>query len=163
MLHIGVPFLSAFGGTVLAIAVALPSFVEAQETRMRADAWNLVGADEKDRVRLTTGPGLAAAVSVLNSDGVIRTQMAAGGQPSVSGPNTGKLPIAAGFNLNAPDGTRLGRLGTVDTPPEGDYLGVNIYLNDPQGRRRLVLRVDENGDPSIEFFDADGSVTWSQR
>jgi hypothetical protein len=162
MLLAGLPCVSAFVGTLLAIAVALPTFVEAQETRMRADAWNLTGTDDKDRVRLTTGPLGAAAVSVLSTDGVIRTQLATGGQPSVVGAEAaGRSAIAAGFNLNAPDGTRLGRLGTVDT--QSEYSGVNIYLNDAQGRRRLILRVDENGNPSIEFFDADGNVTWSQR
>ena len=103
----------------------------------------------------------AAAVSVLSTDGVIRTQMATGGQGG-AGATPGTSALAAGFNINAADGTRLGRLGTVENTG-GVYMGVYTYLNDPQGRRRLILRVDENGDPSIEFLDADGNVTWTQR
>jgi hypothetical protein len=129
---------------------------------MRADVWNLVGADDHDRIRLTTGPLGATAISVLSPDGVIRTQQAMGGQPSVvAAADAGRLPVAAGFNLNAPDGTRIARLGTAAGGVE--YLGVNLYLNDAQGKMRMRLLVDETGAPSIEFYDADGNVTWSQR
>jgi hypothetical protein len=154
--------MAAFVGTLLAIAVALPTVVQADDARMRIDAWNLTGADEHDRIRLTTGPAGASAVSVLGPDGVIRTQMAMGGQPSVvAAADAGQLPVAAGFNLNAPDGTRIGRLGTAGAGRE--YAGVNLYLNDAQGHTRMRLLVDETGAPSIEFLDADGNVTWTQR
>jgi hypothetical protein len=156
------PCAAAFVGTLLAVAVALPSLAQAEDSRMRADVWNLVGADDHDRVRLTTGPAGASAVSVLGPDGVIRTQLAMGGQPSVvPAGDAGRLPVAAGFNLNAPDGTRIGRLGTAGGGVE--YVGVNLYLNDAQGHTRMRLLVDETGAPSIEFYDADGNVTWSQR
>ena len=146
VLSVVTPCVSAFVGALLAVGVALPSLAQAQaqDSRLRADAWNLVGADEHDRVRLTTGPLGASAVSVLGPDGVIRTQMAMGGQPSVVATGqAGRLPVAAGFNLNAPDGTRIGRLGTAGGGSE--YAGVNLYLNDAQGHVRMQLLVDETG------------------
>jgi len=162
LLSVVTPCASAFFGTLLAIAVVLPSHALADDSRLRADVWNLVGSDDHDRLRLTTGPAGASAVSVLGPDGTIRTQMAMGGQPSVvAAPDAGQLPVAAGFNLNAPDGTRIGRLGTAGGGRV--YEGVNLYLNDAQGRTRMRLLVDDTGAPSIEFYDADGNVTWAQR
>jgi hypothetical protein len=162
LLSVITPCASAFAGTLLAISIALPSLAQADDSRIRADMWNLVGGDDHDRVRLTTGPAGASAVSVLGPDGAIRTQMAIGGQPSVvAGGDAGQLPVAAGFNLNAPGGTRIGRLGTAGGGRV--YEGVNLYLNDAQGHVRIRLLVDETGAPSIEFYDADGNVTWAQR
>ena len=159
MLFAGVPFVSAFAGTLVAIAVALPTIVEAQETRLRADIWSLIGANDAERVRMTTAPGSQGTVSVLSADGVIRTQMATGGVTGAAGTN----PIAAGFNLNAPDGVRIGRLGTAPLTESGEYGGVNLQLFDQAGKVRMRLIVDAAGDPAIEFLDADGAVTWSQR
>jgi hypothetical protein len=160
ILFAGVPFVSAFIGTLLAIALALPTFVEAQESRMRADVWSLTGAGDQERVRLTTGPASAAGVFVLSSDGVIRAalQTAGGGTAGTPGANS----PAAGFNLFAPDGKRIGRLGTATTPT-GEYGGVHVLLTDRDGRNRLILSVDENGTPAITFLDAEGNVTWEQR
>jgi len=50
----GVSFLMAFLGTVLALTVALPAAVEAQEARVRAEQFTLVGDNGVDRVRLVT-------------------------------------------------------------------------------------------------------------
>jgi ABC-type uncharacterized transport system permease subunit len=108
MLLVGVPLVSAFVGTLLAIAVALPTLVEAQETRMRADVWSLVGAGEKERVRIATGPLHTATVAVLSTDGMNRANVTTGG--------TGGLqPNATGFNLQSVEGLRIGRLGTATT------------------------------------------------
>jgi hypothetical protein len=162
LVSIVTPCLAAFVGTLLGVAVALPSLARAEDSRLRLDVWNLVGADDQDRVRITTGPLGASAVSVLGPDGTIRTQMAMGGQPGVvAASDAGRLPVAAGFNLNAPDGTRIGRLGTATGGIQ--YEGVNLYLNDAQGHVRMRLLVDQTGAPSIEFYDADGNVTWAQR
>jgi hypothetical protein len=163
---VGAPFASAFVGTLLAVAVALPTIVQAQQTEMRADMWSLLGPEDKERVRLATGPGTAATVALLSSvDGVNRINMSTGAPPPASGATaatTGAAPLAAGFNLNGPTGLRLGRLGTVAANEAGEYTGVNITLHDQQARMRIQLLVDENGTPWIRFFDAEGNVTWEQ-
>jgi hypothetical protein len=33
-----------------------------------------------------------------------------------------------------------------------------MFLNDRQGHRRIFLRVDADGNPSIEMLNADGNV-----
>jgi hypothetical protein len=68
---VGVPLGSAFVGTYLAIPIALPTFVEAQQdTRMRAEVWSLVGAGDQERVRIATVPLNTATTQVLSADGV---------------------------------------------------------------------------------------------
>ena len=38
---------------------------------------------------------------------------------------------------------------------------VNLFLSDSQGNKRIVLLVDDDGNPSIKFLDGNGNVTWS--
>jgi hypothetical protein len=61
------------------------------------------------------------------------------------------------------DGIRIVRLGTAPLTQGGDYAGGNLLLQDHAGRVRLRVILDENDVPAIEFLDADGNVTWSQR
>jgi hypothetical protein len=150
-----VSFVMAFLGTLLALALALPAVVGAQEARIRAEQFTLVGENGADRIRLQTVPGIAARVQVLDATGGNRVTIATGGP-------RGDNPNGAGVTLLTPDGVPVGRLGMGD-PDMADEGIVNLRLRDRARRDRLVLRVDEDGAPSIELRDANGNVTWSAR
>jgi hypothetical protein len=152
-----VSFVMAFLGGLLAVTLALPAIAGAQESRIRAEQFNIVGDNGADRVMLRAGPGAGAAVWVLAADGATRRVAMATGAPAATG---GTTPEAAGFNLFALDGTRLGRLGTAG--PE-DVTFVNLWLGDREGRPRVVLGVADDGTPSIQLRDANGAVTWAAR
>lgn len=105
--------------------------------------------DGTDRLDLTTGPGVRAAVTLRDATGTRRAQMATGG---VEGTN----PTAAGFNVYNPDDVQVGRLGFGEQ-------GSHLILRDGNGTIRVRLAVTEDGDPGIWLYDAAGNVTWSAR
>jgi hypothetical protein len=74
----------------------------------------------------------------------------------------GNDPDSAGFNAFAPDGVaQVVRLG-IGRGPLGDLPLFNIlFLADLEGNQRVVLRVEEDGTPSIRLLDSAGNVTWS--
>ena len=141
-----------FVGTLLALAVALPELVGAQEARIRAEQFTIVGDNNADRIRLQTGPGIAAALQVFDASGNRRAQLATGLGPQ----STGDMPVGAGLNIYAASGQMAGRLGA-------DAQGSQMVLNDANGRPRLRLRVTDDGTSSIEVLDANGNATWSAR
>lgn len=108
--------------------------------------------------RLTGHPPLIRRVGslpfVLDADGNLRVNLGTGG-PAAAG---GTQPEAAGVNVFASNGSRIGRLGTG---PGG--VAVNLVLRDRQDRDRVLLGVGEDGTPSIQLLDANGNVTWSAR
>ena len=61
----GLPFISAFFGSVLAIGIMAASIVQAEQSRIRAEWLIIVGDGGDDRVRLQTGPAMRASISVL--------------------------------------------------------------------------------------------------
>jgi hypothetical protein len=152
-----VPFVSAFLGSILAFRLLLPSMVEAQEARIRAEQVIVVGDNGAERIRLSTGPGIIGALGVFSPDGATaRVTIATGGLPTLGG----RVPESAGLNVFADDGTQLVRLGTSGRPGQFEP-GSNLVLHDAQGHPRIIELVDANGSPSILFLDADGNVTWS--
>jgi len=92
-LFAGVPFVSAFAGTLVAIAVTLQTLVEAQETRMRADTWSLIGANDAERVRMTRRRAVKEPCQYSAPSVVVRTQMATGGVAGAAG--TVPMPLAS--------------------------------------------------------------------
>src|SRR5688572_13028944 len=67
-------FVMAFLGSLAALALALPAIVGAQEARIRAEQFTVVGDNGADRIRLQTGPGVGAYVRVLDANGGLRTE-----------------------------------------------------------------------------------------
>jgi len=141
----------AFAGTIGALAFAFPRVSEAQDGRIRAREVTVVGDDGADRVRLQTGPGIAARVQVLDSAGAPRAGFATGGAQ-------GTIPEGSGFQLFASDGTQVMRLG-AGQPQDGGR--TNLIFLDRQSQPRLVVGVDDEGAPLIWFLDPDGNVAWS--
>jgi hypothetical protein len=56
------------------------------------------------------------------------------------------------------DGHLMARIGTVASAGGGRRW---ILLADAQGRNRFVAQLDDDGNASIQFLDADGNVVWS--
>jgi hypothetical protein len=146
--------LASIAVTSLLWAVVPPAVVEAQEGRIRAEAVTVFGDNNVDRVRLQSGPGFAAAMQVLDSQGTVRVQ-AATGHPRPDA-DQGQRLAAAGLSIWSQEGTLIGRLGT---PQVGE--GIGVFLFDSEERVRIRLRVAGDGTPSIVMLDAEGNVTWS--
>jgi len=150
-------FAMAIVGTVVGANLVAPAIAEAQNTRIRAERLTIIDGDGVDRVLLRTIPGISAGMAVLAQDGTTsRASMNTGAGQSTGG----TLADAAGFELYLVDGTRVGRLGTHNTVVDGPGT-VNLFLSDSQGNKRIVLLVDDDGNPSIKFLDGNGNVTWS--
>ncbi len=150
-----VSFLMAFLGTTLAFAVALPVVVGAQETRLRAEQLTVVADNGTDRVRIQTGPGVAASVRLLDASGNQRSLLSTGGQAR------GDDPDAAGISFQNSSGTQVIRLGTGRGPSSNGPLVQGLQLTDQEGRQRAWVRVEEDGSPRIILLDADGNPIWS--
>ncbi len=98
-------------------------------------------------------------MAILAQDGTTsRASMNTGAGQSTGG----ILADAAGFELYLVDGTRVGRLGTHNSVVDGPGT-VNFFLSDSQGNKRIVLLIDDDGNPSIQMLDAAGNVTWAAR
>lgn len=146
-----------FLGALLALTLVTPVVASTLETRIQAERFYITDADGRDRVALRTVPGISAGVAVNDTNGVARISINTGGA------RTGGINLeAVGLNVNASDGTQIGRLGTINTP-EGTVAGMRLALNDRQGTPRIRLTVAEDGTPSIQMLDANGNVTWSAR
>jgi hypothetical protein len=145
------PFASAFLGGILALSLAAPAFVEAQETRIRAESVVVVDDSGTNRAAMSTGPGARSAVRVRSQGGRDRVIMYTGGT-IVGG---GTQPDEANVSVFVPEADTIAALGTA---PDGT--GSVMYLRDRQGQTRIWLRVDLDGNPSIEMRDANGDVTW---
>ena len=148
----------AFLGTVVAATLVVPAAVGAQEARIRAQQFTVVGDNGADRVSLLTGPGVGASVGVADTSGVTRASFNAAGSRADDDPDN------AGFTVYADDGTTpLARLGTGRGPRGDQPLRNGLSLRDWQGKDRILLRLDENGTPSIRMLDASGNVTWEAK
>ncbi len=145
-----ISFVMALAGSALALVLFLPSNVSAQPVGMRADQLIISSESGADRVLLKGSPGPAeGSIQLIDVNGHTRIGVDMGGPD-------GTIPNAFGFHLRAEDGTVIGNLGVVNG---GD--GVSLVLSDHQGHRRINLLVDSDGTPRMQFFDADGNVTWS--
>jgi hypothetical protein len=148
------PFVSAFLGGSLALSLVVPSVVEAQEARIRAESVTIVGAGT-DRLRLgTKWDGRGSDLSFIAPDGTERLIIGAGG---IAVDDAG----GSGINVVAEDGTQVARFGIGHGPLGGLPLTTQLFLNDLSGQTRIRLSVAENGTPAVLIYDADGSVIWS--
>jgi hypothetical protein len=149
-----IPFLSAFLGIALAFSVVVPSIVDAQVTRVRAEAVTIVGAGT-DRVRLATKwDGQASDFALLAPDGTERLVIGAGGIAVND-------PAGSGINITAEDGTQVARFGTGHGPLGTLPLTTQMFLNDQSGQARIRLSVAEDGTPAMLIYDGAGAVIWS--
>lgn len=141
-------------GTIVVLHVVAPSIVDAHEAHVRAEHVAIVDGDGTERATMSSGPGVRAAVRVLSSAGIPRIDMSTGGQV----PQGGTVPDQAQFHVYAPEGPALLPIAVLGTDIRGE--GSQLILRDRQGQTRISLRVDRDGKPSIEMWDADGNVTW---
>jgi hypothetical protein len=147
------PFVSAFLGSALALSLVIPTLVGAEQEKIQAPGVSVVDGSGVERVSLSTGPAAASSVRVLDTNGTARVWMNTGGR--------GGNSEDAIFLVFDRDGvTNAVRLGTGDPPPAHSQAR-SLQLFDRQGLHRIVLRVEEDGTPSIQLLDADGNVTWS--
>ena len=145
---------SAFLGAVLALSVAVPTIVDAQEARIRAESVTLVGAGT-DRLRLVTQwDGRGGNIISLAPDGTRRFVLSAGGIDVED-------PDGSGISIFAQDGTTVARFGMGHGPLGNLPLSTSLIFWDQQGQARMRLSVAENGTPSMLMYDADGAVIWS--
>ena len=149
-------FVMAFAGTIAALTIAFPAVVGAQDARIRAEQFTVVGDNGADRVKLAVGPSIGASVQIFSTDGVQRANLTTGLS------RVGDDPDASGLNISGPDG-RVGviRLGLGRGPLGADPLSISLFLRDLQGNTRMLLTVAEDGTPTMRMFDADGKVIWS--
>jgi hypothetical protein len=140
-----------FLGTLLALTITLPAVVDAQQARLQAEQLTIMGDNGAERIRLQTGPGIAAALLVLDANGNRRAQLATGLGPQ----GTGDRPEGVGLNIYDAQGGMAGRLGFGD---DGSRV---VNLHDANARPRIRLQVTNDGTPAIQILDAAGTVTWS--
>src|SRR4051812_33084488 len=145
-------FAMGFLGTASAFVVFLPTVVAAQDAHLRAEQVAIVGYQGADRIRLAAAPGIAAGMLVLDANGVVRARTATG----MGRLGTGDEPTHAGFNVYHENGNSGGRLGVTEIPS----MRSQLLLNDLEGRARVLLRVAEDGTPTILLLDANGNVIW---
>jgi hypothetical protein len=68
LLAIFLPFVSAFLGGLLAINLAPPP-AEAQDGRLRAEQFSIVGDNGVDRIHLRWAPGVATSMQLMDVNG----------------------------------------------------------------------------------------------
>jgi hypothetical protein len=134
----------------------MPEFVAAQPARATAAGLTVVRDDGLPGVTADVRPTGGGVVRIFGVDGKAQrlTVGAAGVAPGLP-PN----PASVGVDLFAEDGTtRIGRIGTLPDVP-GSPVGVALW--DPQGNVRYRTTLDGDGNPTIQLFDATGTVIWS--
>jgi hypothetical protein len=152
------PFVSAFLGGILAFSLVIPSFVEAQESRIRAESVVVVDDSGTIRANMNSGPGARSNVGVFSQAGIPRISMSTGGSLSAGGTQPDEATLAIFPPEGAPAQGSPGSIAILGTGAEG--VGSTMQLLDRQGQTRIWLRVDADGNPSIEMRDASGNVTW---
>jgi len=146
------PFCTAFLGGVLSISLAVPSLVEAQDARIRAQQLTIASDSQAGRVSLDTANGSPdnASVSVYFADGTPAGRLAV--DHGALGDETLRPKLVLDDN-HGDEVITLRVSGTDGTP--------HLVLSDAQGRSRLHEFLDASGNPAIQLVDANGNVTWS--
>ncbi len=156
-----------FAAGLLGGTVAPPLVVQAQrlEATLMAESvtakfMRVVGADSddgsSDRIQLATQwDGAGPNVRLLGPDGKTRRVVisAAGIEvPDADG---------AGMTVYNQNGVVVGRFGQGRGPLGNQPLRNLLFLSDQNGKQRILLAVDANGNPTIRLMDAFGNVIWS--
>jgi len=147
-------FVSALLGGAITAWIVLPPLVNAQETRLRADALTIVGAGSNRAEFVTQWEGRGSELYFLDPDGTRRLVLGVGGI-DVSD------PAGSGVSVYAEDGTPVARFGMGRGPLGNLPLSTSLILWDQQGQPRVRISVPENGTPVMQLLDADGTVLWS--
>ena len=145
-------------GTLVALNVLAPAAVEAQQAGIRDERVAVVDGNGTERAIMSTGPGARSAVGVWSATGIPRAVMSTGGVPP-----GGTEPDEASLGVFAPEGStaQVGGLPPIASLGTGaGGAGSALVLRDRQGQTRIWLRVDADGNPSMEMRDASGNVTW---
>lgn len=144
-----------------------PLVAEAQKLAARlkaesvtAEFMRIVGAAtldvSQDRIQLgTQWAGQGADIRLLGPDGQTRRVVVSSGGIDVPDPD------GAGMNVYNQNGVTVGRFGMGRGPLGNQPLTNLLFLSDQAGHRRILLAVDQNGNPSIKLLDAEGHVVWS--
>ncbi|MBI2911920.1 MAG: hypothetical protein HYY05_07235 [Chloroflexi bacterium] len=133
-----------------------PAAVSAQEERIRAQEFLLVGSGGANLARLFEGTdpqsGSSGAVFRLFQEGRPRATLAYGQ----------RSPEAGGLFLNDRDGKPRIALALATGPEQGSVGDLTrIGVLDRNGRVRIALGVDRDGSPFLVLLDSAGSVTWN--
>jgi hypothetical protein len=146
--------------TALAFVLILPSVVEAQAEAMLAQRFAVVRADGSEAVRLQTEPTSGGQIQLLDGRGNVR----AGLVTALSTGSRGEFGVALNMYHETPGVAipiRLGNQGGGGTQPlPQGLIGYGLRLNDPQGNARMLLLVDDAGEPSIYVLGASGNIVW---
>ena len=163
VLAVLLPFAAGMVGGI----VARPLVVQAQrlEATLMADSvtaqfMRVVGGDSgaagSDRIQLATQwGGTGPNVRLLGPDGQTRRVVISAGGIDVSDPD------GSGMNVYNQNGIVVGRFGQGRGPLGTQPLRNLLFLSDQNGRQRILLAVDANGNPTIRLMDAFGNVIWS--
>ena len=146
--------------------LARPAVLEAQHlaatlkaASVTAEFMKIVGAESlvtgADRILMgTQWDGQGADIDLLAPDGQTRRLVLSSGGIDVPDPD------GSGMNVYNQSGVVVARLGVGHGPQGNQPLTNLLFLADQEGHRRILLSVDQSGNPSIKLLDAQGNVTW---
>jgi hypothetical protein len=142
--------------TSLVIMALVPAAVDAQVARTVAPGLTVVREDGLPGLTADVRPTGGGVLRVLGVDGTTsRLTVGAAGVAPGQPPN----PANVGVDLFSEDGaTRIGRIGTLPDVPSSP---IGVALWDAQGHVRYRATLDAESNPTIQLFDAHGTVIWS--
>lgn len=156
-----------FAAGLIGGALAQPVVSEAQQlmATLRAESvtakvMSVIGLDTPgpgaDRIQLgTQWNGEGADIRLLAPDGQTNRVVISSGGINVPDPD------GSGMNIYNQNGVAVARLGMGRGPLGNQPLANLLFLSDQDGRRRILLSVDQYGTPSIKLLDVQGNVIWS--
>ena len=147
-------FVSTICGGLVTAWVILPPLVDAQETRIRAEALSIVGAGSDRAQFVTQWDGGGSELYYLDPDGTRRLVIGVGGI-DVSDQD------GSGISVFDRSGTAVARFGMGRGPLGNLPLSTSLILWDQDGHPRVRISVAADGTPVMQLLDADGAVTWS--
>ncbi len=147
-------------GTLVSVNWIAPTVAEAQGNRIRAEEIVVADAPGVNRLRMRTGPGAIASYTVFTGDEP-RIVLGVGGPAALGGTQ----PLNAELRVTHPGRSGEEILATGRPQPavrvgtDADGLP-HLRLHDAEVRERVIIALDDAGNPSIRLLDANGNVTW---
>lgn len=134
-------------------ATLMAESVTAQFMRVVGGNSNVEGSD---RIQLATQwNGAGPNLRLLGPDGQTRRVVISAGGIEVPDPD------GSGMNVYNQNGVVVGRFGQGRGPFGNQPLRNVLFLSDQNGKQRILLAVDSNGNPTIRLMDAFGNIIWS--